>query len=188
MMEEQPGGQPPTTNIVIRLPKIKWRKVWRLVGIVAALAIVATVGVVGTKYYRSHYAHGAAPLPSSIRQQIKDFTPYNVRPGTDGFTASADSMQYEQGVLIFQLKSGSGKTVAVSEQAIPSGFDRTSLKTSDSIKDVTTGLGSGYLNDSPEQTTAALFTKDGTWLMLSAPDPIGAPTMTDILNKLAADR
>jgi hypothetical protein len=154
-------------------------------GMFVFLALAGTAGLFIVRH-GSDTAAAAVNLPKSIIQQVTGFTPYLVGTSkTNSYTLNASTVQYQNGILIFQVTNSAGKKLTITEQHIPAGFDTTSIKDAHSTV-LTTPFGHGYLNDITEQTTAALFTADGTWIYVVAPDAIGAQPMTAVVRGLVA--
>src|SRR5208282_4350776 len=64
------------------------------------------------------------PLPASILNQINGFKVYYFKPGfSTDFALQHNSINYQDGVLIFSMKDPVGKTLAFTEESTPPDFD-----------------------------------------------------------------
>ncbi|MEO5690715.1 MAG: hypothetical protein ABIQ64_00835 [Candidatus Saccharimonadales bacterium] len=119
----------------------------------------------------------------SVTSKIKTFSPYFFRDGEiGGYQLQRDTVSYEKNVLVFTLKhTSSNKEIIFTEQAIPSGFAIDALQAD---KEFQTTYGKAYITDGLSRTTGALFTDDKTWILINAPQPIGAESMEQLLSLL----
>jgi hypothetical protein len=84
---------------------------------VAALIVLLliVVGIVGWREYKL----SKSPIPHSASKNLKYdlYYPYNLPPG---YTVDKASFVQKDGALIFSIRSANGKSIAVSEEAVPS--------------------------------------------------------------------
>lgn len=149
-----------------------------IVIVVPALIIAGS----GVWYFTTSHkkAKSGVTLAASITKQLQ-FKPY--LPAADSgllktLEIDQSSISFQSNVLIFQA-TVADKTLAISEQATPKDFDMTALKAD---REFAALSGKAYITDGQSRTTGALFTSDGTWVLINAPDPIGADTMQALIN------
>jgi hypothetical protein len=125
------------------------------------------------------------PLPSNITTAITSFTPYFFdNSSVEGFKLIEDSVSYQAGVLVFTMKNDkSSKTLIFTEQKTPGNYDIGSLR---GDKEFKTQYGQAFITDGTARTTGTLFTDDKTWILINAPQPIGADAMQKILSSLTS--
>jgi hypothetical protein len=121
-------------------------------------------------------------FPASLARQVEGFRPYYFKRGfvTD-FVMQRQTLSYHSGVLVFALKNPVGKTLVFTEQAAPPNFDPSVLITT---KQFSNEYGRAVITDDQARTTGALLTQDKTWVIINAPNPVGADTMQQILQAL----
>ncbi len=163
------------------LQNIRWpipRTLLIITGAVVVGAIVAAILLLA-HLHKTKVSVGG--LPASVIRQISGFTPYvYISQGPiDSFQLTQNSAHYQDGVLIFQLANNAGKTLAVTEQRLPSNYGYQDLVAD---KEFDTPSGKAFITDAVTRTTGALFTSDKTWILINAPSPIGANAMTTVLS------
>lgn len=118
----------------------------------------------------------------AISKQVKNFKVYYFNGNIPGnFALQKETVSYENGILVFSLKSPNNKTVAITEQSIPRAFNTQLLQVQDRFN---TLYGEGLLTDANDRTAGALVTDDHTWILINAPSPIGGDTMKALINAL----
>lgn len=152
-----------------------------LVVLVTGVAVILTAHNRRDAQKSSSTAMHADALPATVTSQVHFKLYYFNSPIPGNFHLAQNKVDYKNGVLIFELKNPSGKTLAFTEEATPKDYDVTQLKAD---KDYSTAVGKAYITNGETRTTAALFTKDGTWILVNAPDPIGSDAMQQIINAL----
>jgi hypothetical protein len=154
-----------------------------LIGI-STLIVTLTIG--SAIYTLIAHGHKQPPstLPPAVLKHVSGFKAYYFKSNfTTGYKLIASSVKYQNGVLIFGMKNASGKTLAFTEEATPPGFSVNSLRAD---KQFDTSVGQAFITDGAIRTTGALFTTDHTWVLVNAPQAIGADLMQQILDNLTA--
>lgn len=101
-----------------------------------------------------------------------------------GFELDEQSVSSQNEVLLFRLvNKDDGKEIAVTQQSTGE-YDYTQLR---GDKEFRTPAGQAFITDGQMRTTGALFTDDGTWILLNAASPIGADIMTQIISNLSKE-
>ena len=161
------------------LPKTRLR--WLLPVILAVILIYGFA--VHTLIPPKKYPFDRSTFPAKVLDSIQGFTFYYLRPGfgTD-YTLVPNSVAYQNQVVVFELRNPQGKTLAVTEEATPPAFDTSNLQATNNYLN---RYGRAYISDLVDRTTGALFTTDGTWILINAPNPIGAGPMQSIVNNIA---
>lgn len=157
----------------------------RIVWLVVILAILVVAGASTAAYFQFIHKHPtktSSPFPIQIQQEIQGFKPYylNSSFSTD-YVLQSNTVSYDEGVLLFSLKNPSGNTLVFTEEATPPNYDISQLEADNQFQ---TGYGQAYITNAAIRTTGALFTSDHTWILINAPNPIGADLMQEILNAL----
>lgn len=122
-------------------------------------------------------------LSKVLGKQTQIFKVYSPSPDNNLLQAmeiDENSASLSNGVLIYQVKLA-GKQLAITEQSTPKDFDFTILKAD---REFVTLTGKAYITDGQSRTTGALFTQDGTWVLINAPEPIGGDTMQALINSM----
>ena len=150
--------------------------------IIGGLCVVAMLVASGAWYLTR--SDNTATVFRSKTSTVSAFTPYffqTVPP--HNFLLDNESIDYDHGVLVFRMTDQKSQaTLAFTQQALPAGFDATSLH---GDKEFKTTYGQGYITDGQQRTTGALLTNDKVWILINAPQPIGADAMHDIMSQLA---
>ncbi len=157
--------------------------------LIVAGSIVIALAAVGSAFALIPAQSPKQPpdaLPQSAVNQASGFTLYYFKPNfTSNFNLEAGTVDYQDNVLEFGMEDSAGNTLAFTEEAIPPGFDTSTLK-ADAVYN--NEYGHAYISDLVDRTTGALFTNDGTWILINAPKPIGADAMRSIVDNLAPDK
>ena len=147
------------------------------IGLVIVL-VLAAVALITLHHFRA--ANKPDSLPTSVVKHVKGFQVYAYTPpDAAGFLLNQKSVQFQSGVLVFQLTNPNNKTLAVTEEKIPDGYDYANLRAD---KEFDAPIGHAFITDGVNRTTAAVFTTDKTWILINAPSPIGTDAMTTVLN------
>lgn len=165
---------------LVRLQKANNHIRFAYVGGAAVIIFVAFVSI-ATLAFR-HHTQSPAQIDQETIKQINGFKPYYFKSGfqTD-YKLKSETVQYSNGVLVFQIQNPDGKTIAFTEEATPSGYDISMLKAD---KKYTNGYGQVFITDAAFRTTGALFTDDKTWILVNSPQAVGAELIEQVLNAL----
>lgn len=153
---------------------------------IAGLAITGFLLLIEGIYFHPH-AHrppSSAPtgFPVATAREIKGFHRYYFGTALrSNYRLQTNTVSYQNGVLLFSLRNPAGATLVFTEEATPPGYTVSQLHADRQFQ---TGYGKAFITDAATRTTGALFTTDGTWVLINAPQPIGADLMQEILNAL----
>jgi hypothetical protein len=153
-------------------------------GLIATAVVVAlAAALLGyVILHRKPQVHDVGPFPAATVQEIKAFKLYYLSPSfSTDYVLQSSTIDYQAGVLVFEMKNPSGNTLAFTEEATPPGFDISGLNAD---KVFNTSYGQAFITDAVLRTTGALFTTNNTWILVNSPTPIGADLMEQILNNL----
>jgi hypothetical protein len=121
-------------------------------------------------------------LPFAVARKIKGFHFYYFGDSfKNNFELQTNTISYENSVLLFSLKNPAGSTVVVTEEAIPPSYSISQLRADLQFQ---TGYGTAFITDGATRTTGTLFTTDGPWVLINAPQPIGTDLMQQFLSDL----
>jgi len=158
----------------------RWPK--RLIAGALCLIVLLVVVTVVLLVTRNH-PQVSNDIPRSVTQQVQGFKVYFPKPGSlTSFSLVPQSVSYKYGVLIFSMSGPTGKSLIFTEEAIPAGYDISALQADKQYNNL---YGQAFITDGTNRTTGALFTQDKTWILINAPQPIGANQMQQILDSLA---
>lgn len=93
-----------------------------------------------------------------------------------GYIYNAGSLHGASSVIVYTLTTNGGQ-LAVTEQSKPADFDFSQLS---GTQEFTTSVGKAYIEDFQTRTTGSLI-GDKTWVIINAPNPIGAGQMDLLL-------
>jgi hypothetical protein len=141
--------------------------------IAVALICITSLGVL---FFLNHTS-----APAEFRQKAGNLPFTSYYPSAKPYAFQKNSLSVTQDVLVFTLKSPTGKTVVITEQRTPDEFDTSSLK---GDKEFKVNGAQAYITDGSSRTTGTLFTNDKTWILINAPDPIGGEDMKLIIESL----
>ena len=163
------------------VPKHRSRRLITL-SVVLLLAVIAA----GSGWFINSGRHRGITnnneIPAYIAHQITGFTPYFLnQTSAVKFTLQKSTTTYQDNVLIFSMNGASGKTLAFTEEALPPGFDTSTLS---GDRQFNTSYGQGFIFDGLNRTTGTLLTHDKTWVLINAPSPIGADLMEQVIDNL----
>lgn len=119
----------------------------------------------------------------NVANDITTFKPYYFESDTvEGFSLVKNSVSFNGEVLVLTMENNTGKKLIFTQQKTPSNFDINSLQ---GDKEFKTPYGQAFITDGNGRTTGALFTDDGTWILINAPQPIGGDTLQTLMNKVS---
>lgn len=154
----------------------------RIAGLAIAGLLLLAVGV--SFHPHAHKSPSSAPtdFPVATAREIKGFHLYYFGTALQSnFRLQTSTIAYQSGVLLFSLSNPAGATLVFTEEATPPSYTISQLHADRQFQ---TGYGKAFITDGATRTTGALFTADGTWVLINAPQPIGADLMQEILNAL----
>lgn len=110
------------------------------------------------------------PIPKNIRESV-DFATYYPKDLPEGYAINTKSFELKGNVLIYIIQTPDHKSVSVSQQRVPDGFDFESFQT-DILKDrrtIETDRGTIAYSGRLESTHVTSVRDQNTWILLSAP-------------------
>lgn len=170
-------------HLRLKLPRIyAGHRATYILGAVTIIALASWV-VRWQTVSHSPQLEGIHTFPANTIQEIAGFKFYYFRPGfqTD-FTLLRNSINYQSGVLVFEMKNPTGKTLAFTEEATPPGYGMPNRQPN---RQFYTEYGKALVIDGSTQTTGALFSQDNTWVVINAPQAIGGDLMQQLLDALS---
>ena len=168
-------------ELVENLPKSKSHSKWVILGLAGCVLLIVGSSLIIIKIV-NHRNVATSTFPAAVLRQIHGFKFYYLKSGSSiGFVLQPDSISYQSGVLIFNMQGPAGKTLAFTEEATPPNYDISALQAD---KQYTNLFGQAFITDLSDRTTGTLFTHDKTWVLINAPQPIGADLMQQILDTL----
>lgn len=177
-METSHQGRPeyhPTYRPEQHPPRAKTTKLKLFAGGILLTALLSGTGIAIATYTKLHQS----PIPKEIRSAVS-FPLYYPKKLLPGMTLNKDSFSATSEVVTFNFNYDSGKKkLIVSEQPL-SGIDP---DTFNPTKKFTTGIGTAYLVDLEDRTTAAVIA-DKSWLLINAPQKMGVDDMEQFINSL----
>ena len=122
------------------------------------------------------------PLPNKVLSQVFGFTPYYFTSDTppDNLRLLATSPKFFSNALSFKLADSKQETISVIEKTIPSPTPKAEGEPAQ------TSLGTVLIKTGGGHISAALTTKDKTYITLEASDFISSGTLIDVYNGLVA--
>ena len=99
----------------------------------------------------------------------------------NGYTIDSAGASYENNIFIYSIKTPSGKSLTVTQQAKPSNINGSSF----SGLLVKTGLGKAYVFTGPANTSATVLTDADNLITANSNSPIPETEVKTILNSLA---
>lgn len=120
---------------------------------VPVLGIVIIAGIVAA-LWRPWQIEGAK-LPPALAEQITGFTPYFFQDMPKDMTVAEKTLSYSDGVLFFQVRNSSGKSVVVSEQTLPDVFAKSAPQGDEVVDGVE---GSAFIADRDGRLVGTLLT------------------------------
>jgi len=119
------------------------------------------------------------PLVSEFitAQQAADFPLFVPKNLPDGYTYRIGSLHVSNDVAVFSINGPGNRTLAVTEQAKPKGYDFSKLS---GTVEFTSSLGKNYIEDFEIRTTGSIV-GDKVWLIINTDNPVGSEDMNAIL-------
>jgi hypothetical protein len=126
--------------------------------------------------------HGQAsesPFPKDIRQSVS-FPLYYPQKLPPTFRLNQSSFSSTPQVVTYSFTYEGSKQLVVSIQPTAGGVDPNTFNPNDKF---TTSIGTAYLVDMDDRTTAAVM-GDKSWLLINAPQKISVDTLKQFINAL----
>jgi hypothetical protein len=125
-------------------------------------------------------ANSNNPIPSAVAQSIP-FPVYYPSSLPVGFKINPSSISNRGQILTYYYEYDGGKKLIITEQAKPPNFDFGKLS---GDQEFTAPLGRAYIVDMDTRTTGSLIT-DKTWVILNAPNKMGADQLRQIIDSFS---
>lgn len=160
----------------IKPPKRASKKLYLALGVI--VLIVITLGTAILLFHaRQHSLLDSDLLGVQTSVPFPLFKP-NYIPA--GYTYSEGSFSARSQIVLFSVTSIDHKTIAITEQSKPNGYDFDQLS---GMEEFNTRYGKAYVEDFEVRTTGSLVS-DKTWVIVNTQQPIGRDEMKKILNSL----
>jgi len=148
-----------------------------------AVVVITTISGLLLWHPWQHTATAGA-LPASILGQIQTFTPYGPKVLPAGLTIDTPSVSFQNGLLIFRLTGISGKSITVTEQALPPNLIFSDISFAGTI--VHGADGEAVLNNLAKSTAGQMISADKKTLISVNSSDANNDELADLLRSLHA--